>query len=188
MSSFKELMAPVQSYFIYPINLVMYIHLFLTSPEKVKLWCSDSDIMRQILSQYSTMIALKLKDKAIINSEFLIDALMDTLCQFALECLDQRKISLSEQEFRELAKRCCYQLDKFGALRLVDSKQITSIVLHSKTSPLDGNSICYQFFHKSIQDMMACAAVVPALRQERNKSFKNIVNERLGERDRDYKM
>ena len=104
IKSFKDLIAPVRKYFIYPINLVLFFHLYTSSPDAVKFWCSDGDVTKQIHCLYKTLITNTVKCKAIPNRQAMVEGVLDVIADYALECYDKRKIILSEEDFVELCR------------------------------------------------------------------------------------
>ena len=160
---FKGLHFEVKNFFVFPINLLLFFHIYVNSDEKEFLLQNVSDVPRKILHHYNLFIKRKLEIEGIRNAQQLVDDVLEIIFDFSFKSIAEDKITILSDDMDELLSKTSNVLREYGALSDVDSRQILSIVFTSTTSPNPDSEQCFQFFHKSIQEIFASKALLKYL-------------------------
>ncbi|XP_018016333.1 uncharacterized protein LOC108673063 [Hyalella azteca] len=164
--SFKRLLPEVKQFFVYPINLVLFYFLYTYSPETIESWETSNDVIEQMLILYEKFIAKKLLERHLVNLECFIREALGEIYQFAFDCISANKVMLSAEDMRPV--QCCLEkkFREWKLLNKLDVSVVTSVVFLTKTVPNPACPVVYQFYHKSIQEIMAARTFVKLMKKE----------------------
>ncbi|XP_018021097.1 uncharacterized protein LOC108677397 isoform X2 [Hyalella azteca] len=164
--SFKSLLPEVKQFFVYPINLVLFYFLYTYSPETIESWETSNDVIEQMLILYEKFIAKKLLERHFVNLECFIQEALGEIYQFAFDCISADKVMLSAEDMRPVQRCLETKFREWKLLNKLDVSVVTSVVFLTKTVPNPACPVVYQFYHKSIQEIMAARTFVRLMKKE----------------------
>jgi len=152
---FKSLPLDVKSFFVYPINLLLFYHLFQNDSDRKNIFKNVSDIPRKILYHYKMFIKKKLGQDGMKNIDSMINEVMEEFNLFAFTSLKEDKMELSSNDLSSVVGKCNRIIEEYGQAEEININHIISVIFLNEYSPIPGAEPSYHFFHKSIQEIFA---------------------------------
>ena len=180
--AFRNLTDEMKKTFAYPICLVFFYHLFLSSPDEIRLLKSPIDLSKLILRQYKEVIRHKLTRSNVQHCDKVIHLVFEIINDYAFKCVANDKITLTQEDYDEIFDSCSSVLAKYKLADRVDISSILTTVFLTRTSPIIppcGSIYKLQFYHKSVQEMMAAQSLLRDINENKTTDVKTILKRKL---------
>jgi len=179
LECFDKCQVKFPSYFIYPLNIVLFAYMsFYSNVEEVQ-WNNEINIYQKSIQYYKYLIRDRMDDRGSTpNLDLKIERVMESIYQHALTTVHENQYVMSSHHYRLLREKI-FEIDH--------DLQVDDILGVFLTPVLEFRSVdgkYYQYLHKVIQDYFASMALLSLIEHEANvdKSVEEILSQFLGER------
>lgn len=146
-------------FFAFPTNLVLFYFLFSKSKGELDNVTDTNVVTDRMIFLYKTCILNKFASDGIKNLEAMVDSILEMISEYAFASLGMDRTSFLDNDILDISNKCRKIIRNYGALHVIDTKQILFTIFRTVRQPLPKSTIRYQFHHKSVQEMFACKAL-----------------------------
>ena len=178
MRVYNDKQVVLQSLFVRPIGLILFITLFHCCSDEIKKESQKLDLMQLTFNMLSKNIAGKLS--TVVNSLQRASLIMNMTGRYSLQWIQNKKFEINEAVFKDL------KLKVFKELGFIndggDEVSIDSLLMcvFQRQESAARNRTIYIFFHRSLQEYLASKVLTEKLLDTRGGSVLEILQELTG--------
>ncbi|XP_047741492.1 uncharacterized protein LOC125179510, partial [Hyalella azteca] len=174
VEAFKGLQG-ARSYFIYPVYLALFCHLFRTNPEGVNCLTSPENLMEQTLRLGEVKVEQRVSEHVIVNPDIVASIICDKICDLSLKCLHMGEHKVDSETYKEFCQECYKVIGKE-----LPYKSILSCLMTAKKSRADPTEGTFEWFHKSFAEYLAAKTLIRTLRARKDVDILQVISEITG--------
>ena len=139
----------------YPIHLSLFSYFYFKDPERVKLWTTESHVMRGTVECCKTDALQRLQQKQVRNGNALTKKVLSNVAVVSFYCLLMDKLSVADNVYDILNEKCIKDCRKLASSE-VDFDEILSCFFKCLYSKEESHKVVtYEYYHKTHQEILS---------------------------------
>ncbi|KAF2349522.1 hypothetical protein FHG87_019721, partial [Trinorchestia longiramus] len=161
VEAFQSLQAS-RCYFIYPVYLSLFCHLFRNNRKGIRYLTSPENLMEQTFRLGETKALQRVSEHVRVNSEIVTNIICEKIFDFSLRCLHLGEQRIDPETYKEFCNFCFTEISE-----KVPYTSVMSCLMTAKKSQYDPNEVSFEWFHKTFAEYLGSKSLTKKILRSR---------------------